>query len=100
MFAILGLRAMYFALAGIVHRFHYLKYGLSIVLMLVGAKMLANYIEGGKAVPVEIALLVTASIIGGSIVLSLIKTAERAPAEGFAAAWRGWVPFSRRRRRA
>lgn len=97
-FAILGLRAMYFALAGIVHRFHYLKYGLSIVLMLVGAKMLANYIEGGKAVPVELALLATASIIGGSILLSLIKTAERAPAEGFATAWRGWVPFSRRRR--
>ncbi len=97
-FAILGLRAMYFALAGIVHRFYYLKYGLSIVLMLVGAKMLANYAAGGKAVPVELALLVTASIIGGSIALSLIKTAQRAPAEGLATAWRGWVPFSRRRR--
>lgn len=97
-FAILGLRAMYFALAGIIHRFHYLKYGLSIVLMIVGAKMLANYAADGKAVPVEYALLVTAAIIGGSIVLSLVKTAERAPAAAFEPAWRGWVPFSRRRR--
>jgi tellurite resistance protein TerC len=97
-FAILGLRAMYFALAGVIHRFHYLKYGLSIVLMIVGAKMLANYAADGKAVPVEYALMVTAAIISGSIVLSLVKTAERAPAEAFAAAWRGWVPFTRSRR--
>jgi len=96
-FAILGLRAMYFALAGIVHRFHYLKYGLSVVLMLIGAKMLANYMVGGKAVSVELALLVTATTIAGSILLSLVKTAERAPQAGFATAWRGWVPFSRRR---
>jgi tellurite resistance protein TerC len=73
-FAILGLRAMYFALAGILHRFVYLKHGLSIVLMIVGLKMLANYVAGGKAVPVEYALLVTASIIGGSILLSLWRT--------------------------
>ncbi|WP_439577639.1 TerC family protein [Elioraea sp.] len=99
-FAILGLRAMYFALAGVIHRFHYLKYGLSIVLMIVGAKMLANYAADGKAVPVEYALLLTVAIIGGSIVLSLVKTAARAPAEGFAEAWRGWVPFTRSRRPA
>jgi tellurite resistance protein TerC len=97
-FAILGLRAMYFALAGIIHRFHYLKYGLSIVLMIVGAKMLANYVAGGKAVPVEYALVVTAAIISGSIVLSLVKTAKRRPAEAFADAWRGWLPFTRGRR--
>jgi tellurite resistance protein TerC len=85
-FAILGLRAMYFALAGIIHRFKYLKYGLSIVLIIVGLKMLANYFAGGKAVPVEIALLVTASIIIGSIVLSLVKTRnEKAPLQGPAA---------------
>jgi tellurite resistance protein TerC len=41
-FAILGLRALYFALVGIIYRFHYLKYGLSLVLMVVGAKMLIN----------------------------------------------------------
>nr|WP_245215873.1 TerC family protein [Pararoseomonas baculiformis] len=73
-FAILGLRAMYFALAGIIHRFKYLKHGLSIVLMIVGAKMLANWFAGGKAVPVEYALALTASIIAGSVVLSLWKT--------------------------
>jgi len=38
-FAILGLRALYFALVGIIHRFHYLKYGLSLVRVLVGTKM-------------------------------------------------------------
>jgi tellurite resistance protein TerC len=88
-FAILGLRAMYFALAGVVHRFHYLKYGLSIVLMIVGAKMLANYWAGGKAVPVEYALGLTVAIIGGSIILSLVKTRGQAaePATG-------WVPLS------
>ncbi|MCQ4161475.1 TerC family protein [Roseomonas sp. GC11] len=73
-FAILGLRAMYFALAGVIHRFKYLKHGLSIVLMIVGAKMLANWFAGGKAVPVEYALALTGSIIIGSIALSLWKT--------------------------
>jgi tellurite resistance protein TerC len=73
-FAILGLRAMYFALAGIIHRFKYLKHGLSIVLMIVGVKMLANWYAGGKAVPVEYALILTATIIAGSIALSLWKT--------------------------
>jgi tellurite resistance protein TerC len=77
-FAILGLRAMYFALSGIIHRFRYLKHGLSIVLMIVGAKMLANYMAGGKAVPVEYALVVTGAIIGGSIALSLWKTRGKA----------------------
>ena len=79
-FAILGLRAMYFALAGVIHRFTYLKHGLSIVLMIVGVKMLANYLAGGKAVPVEYALMVTFSIIAGSIALSLWKTRGRKPA--------------------
>ena len=78
-FAILGLRAMYFALAGVIHRFKYLKHGLSIVLMIVGAKMLANWFAGGKAVPVEYALVLTASIIAGSIALSLWKTRGEQP---------------------
>ncbi|WP_431271471.1 TerC family protein [Dankookia sp. P2] len=73
-FAILGLRAMYFALSGVIHRFRYLKHGLSIVLMIVGAKMLANYVAGGKAVPVEYALALTGAVIGGSIALSLWRT--------------------------
>jgi tellurite resistance protein TerC len=93
-FAILGLRAMYFALAGVVHRFHYLKYGLSIVLMIVGAKMLANYWAGGKAVPVEYALALTVLIIGGSIVLSLVRTRGQPATVAADHAMSGWVPLS------
>lgn len=81
-FAILGLRAMYFALSGVIHRFRYLKHGLSIVLMIVGAKMLANYVAGGKAVPVEYALALTGLVIGGSIALSLWKTRGEARPAG------------------
>ncbi|WP_291298360.1 TerC family protein [Elioraea sp.] len=98
-FAILGLRAMYFALAGVIHRFHYLKYGLSIVLMVVGVKMIGNYIWkangwGEKFLPVEVALGITAALIGGSIILSLVKTAEEGPMVRAKHAWQGWVPFS------
>jgi tellurite resistance protein TerC len=78
-FAILGLRALYFALVGIIHRFHYLKYGLSLVLMVVGAKMLINA-AFGKVIPTEAALLVTALLIGGSMLVSVIKT-RRLPAK-------------------
>jgi tellurite resistance protein TerC len=70
-FAILGLRALYFALAGVLPRFIYLKHGLSIVLMLVGVKMLL--VDVWK-VPTALALAATVGIIGGSIVLSWWKT--------------------------
>ncbi len=85
-FAILGLRALYFALAGIVDKFHYLKYALSLVLIVVGGKMILNGIYGEKVVPTEIALLITALLIGGSIALSLLIPAKK-PATG-------WVPGS------
>lgn len=91
-FAILGLRALYFALVGIIHRFHYLKYGLSLVLMVVGAKMLINA-AFGKIIPTEAALLVTALLIGGSMLVSVIKT-RGLPKEGDSADMRGWVPGS------
>lgn len=91
-FAILGLRALYFALAGIVHRFHYLKYGLSLVLLVIGTKMILNGAYGEKVIPTEIALLVTATLIGGSILLSLLRPAEISPAG--AALPTGWVPGS------
>ncbi|WP_027715272.1 TerC family protein [Desulfuromonas sp. TF] len=92
-FAILGLRALYFALVGIIHRFHYLKYGLSLVLMVVGAKMLINA-AFGKVIPTEAALLITALLIGGSMLVSVIKT-RRLPKEiGTAEAVHGWVPGS------
>jgi tellurite resistance protein TerC len=85
-FAILGLRSLYFALAGVVHRFHYLKYGLAIVLVTIGVKMIVNS-AFGDVIPVWLALAATAALVAGSIVLSLFKTAPaRAPA--------GWVPGS------
>ena len=68
--AILGLRSMYFLLAGVVHKFVYLKYGLSLVLVFVGAKMML--IDVFK-VPTAVSLAVIATVIGGSIALSLLR---------------------------
>jgi tellurite resistance protein TerC len=67
-FAILGLRSLYFALAGVVHRFWLLSYGLAVVLVFVGIKMLL--IDFYK-IPVEWSLIFIAFIITASIVLSL-----------------------------
>lgn len=67
-FAILGLRSLYFALAGVVHRFWLLSYGLAIILVFVGIKMIL--IDFYK-IPIEWSLLFIASIITGSIILSL-----------------------------
>jgi tellurite resistance protein TerC len=92
-FAILGLRALYFALVGIIHRFHYLKYGLSLVLMVVGAKMLINA-AFGKVIPTEAALLVTAALIGGSMLVSMLKTRGMPKDAAIAEAVHGWVPGS------
>ena len=72
-FAILGLRAMYFMLAGIVHKFRYLKYGLGIVLVFVGLKMSwLNEAFGGKF-PISWSLLFILTVIGSSIGISLFK---------------------------
>jgi tellurite resistance protein TerC len=81
-FAILGLRAMYFLLADMADRFSLLKYGLALVLVVVGAKMLL--IDVVK-IPVLLSLAVVATIIAASIVLSLRKAAREraaAPAHG------------------
>lgn len=68
-FAILGLRSLFFVLAGMMERFHLLHYGLALILVLIGAKMLvSNYIE----VRTEIALLLIAAILLVSICWSLI----------------------------
>ena len=72
-FAIMGLRALFFVLAGMLHEFHHLKTGLSLVLMFIGAKMLtAEYVE----IPSLVALAITALLIGGSVVASIITRAE------------------------
>lgn len=72
-FAILGLRSLYFALAHIVHRFIYLSHGLAVILMFVGLKMLM--VDVFK-IPTYISLLVIAAILTMSIVLSMIKTKQ------------------------
>jgi tellurite resistance protein TerC len=70
-FAVLGLRALYFALAGIIDKFRYLKVGLSLVLIFIGCKMIYNYLPWPD-IPTEWALAVTAILIFGSILASLI----------------------------
>lgn len=72
--AILGLRALYFALAAMVHRFEYLKYALALVLVFIGGKIFWNYFYG-KLDP-AISLGVTLAMIFGGILFSLWKTRQ------------------------
>ncbi len=71
-FAILGLRSLYFVLAGMIEYFHYLKYGLSLVLIYIGAKMLAVIWE--IKIDPNVSLIVVASLIGLSVLISLIAS--------------------------
>ena len=73
-FAILGLRALYFLLVDMADRFHLLKYGLALVLIFVGTKML---IVDWFKIPVDIALGVVAAIIATSVILSLAMAREK-----------------------
>ena len=70
-FAIMGLRALYFLLADVADRFHLLKYGLAMVLTFIGTKML---IMPWYHVPVAASLAIVAVLIGSSVVASLIAT--------------------------
>jgi tellurite resistance protein TerC len=73
-FAILGLRSLYFALAGMIDRFHYLHYGLSVVLILTGLKMLgSHYVE----IPTEWALAVVLLVLGTSVAASLLHPQKK-----------------------
>lgn len=73
--AILGLRALYFALAAMVHRFYYLKYALAAVLVFIGSKIfVADFLLGGDKFPPVLSLGVTAALIAGGIAYSLWKT--------------------------
>lgn len=82
-FAILGLRSLYFLLAGIITKFAHLKVGLSVVLIFVGAKMLLMDVY---KLPIAASLGVIAGILGSSIVASLLWPPARRPPEEAAAA--------------
>jgi tellurite resistance protein TerC len=81
-FAVLGLRAMFFLLAGAMDRFHVLKHGLAVVLVFVGLKMVwLDHLYGGRF-PIGVSLGIISGVIAVSIVLSLAfpKAVEPAPA--------------------
>lgn len=73
--AILGLRALYFALAAMVHRFHYLKYALATVLVFIGSKIfVSDFLMGGQKFPPALSLGVTFVLIAAGVLYSLWKT--------------------------
>lgn len=73
-FAILGLRALYFALAAMIHRFRYLKPALALVLIFIGSKVFVADMLGLEKFPAALSLGVTFAIIAGGVVWSLVKT--------------------------
>lgn len=73
-FAILGLRALYFALAAVVDRFHYLKQALALVLIFIGGKVFASDVFGWGKLPASVSLGVTVALIAGGIAYSLYRT--------------------------
>ncbi len=77
-FAILGLRALYFAIAGVMQLFHYLNYGLAFILVFVGFKMILSDIV---KIPIIVALGVIAGVLVVSIIVSVLfpKKTEQAP---------------------
>lgn len=72
-FAILGLRSLYFALAALVKLFHYLHYGLAAILVLVGTKMILNHYYTAKIISTELSLILIIGILAASVVASLMK---------------------------
>lgn len=73
-FAVLGLRALYFLLAGSMDRFRYLKQGLAVLLVFIGVKML---VSGVVHVPVTVSLAVIALVVGGAVAASLWRDRAR-----------------------
>jgi tellurite resistance protein TerC len=76
-FAILGLRSLYFLLAGIIHKFVYLRYGLAFVLTFVGVKMLVEYFD--VHIPILVSLGVIISALAVSIIASLLSPRSKDP---------------------
>ncbi len=80
-FAILGLRALYFALAAVIHRFKYLKPALAMVLIFIGAKPFVADWMGLEKFPPNVSLGVTLALILGGIICSLVLTSHKPKAE-------------------
>ncbi|MCS4242823.1 tellurite resistance protein TerC [Rhizobium sp. BIGb0125] len=103
-FAILGLRALYFALAALIHRFAYLKYALAAVLVFVGSKIFVADMLGLAKIPPAVSLGVTVAILVTGVVGSLFATRKQAKAVEYcpasqhpetppsSAQRRGWAP--------
>jgi tellurite resistance protein TerC len=80
-FAILGLRALYFALAAMAHRFHYLKYALAALLVFIGSKIFVADALGLAKIPPALSLSITVAILAAGVGWSLFRTRrEAAPA--------------------
>jgi tellurite resistance protein TerC len=77
-FAILGLRALYFALAAILDRFTYLKPALAMVLVFIGSKIFVADLAGWEEFPAAVSLGVTVALIAGGIAYSLWRTQRQA----------------------
>lgn len=75
-FAILGLRALYFALAAMMERFAYLKYALAVVLMFIGSKIFISNLLGWEKFPATWSLAITVTLLGAGFVYSLWKTRD------------------------
>lgn len=73
-FAILGLRALYFALAAIMHRLHRMKYALAVLLVFIGAKVLLVEAMGWEKLPEWASLSITLGILGGGVAMSLWRS--------------------------
>ena len=80
-FAILGLRSMYFMLGGAVEKFHLLRYGLAVVLVFVGLKMVWLDAWFGGKFPIGLSLAIIASVLATSVILSWLSSRSSASAE-------------------
>ena len=80
-FAILGLRALYFALAAVLHRFHYLKYALAILLVFIGSKIFVADLMGWQKFPASWSLGITFAILAAGIFYSLWRSKVQVPGE-------------------
>ncbi len=78
-FAILGLRSMFFALSGMMKLFHYLNYGLAVILMFIGAKML---LSARFEIPIWAALSVIAGLLAASVIASVLLPNKKEPSSG------------------